>query len=339
VKLSSSVIKASQPNDAVLAWTPQSLTAKGTPTVATAGASAAFQAGLHLNAVAGQLAARKDGPESSTQAGSAKQASIGEWQPAPLIALRAGHASTPGQVRPANLKRSSTSYAYSHDTPVIHDPLVEELAQQAAQDVRREAENQARQMLSEAQRQASDILQQARLQSAQVSAQAQQDGFAAGQSEAERLLRAARSVVDEIYAWRESMLHQSEAAVLTLVGDIARTIFGNGVALQENVLKAAFEQALAEAKNLGDIQIRLHPEDVAVLGMYWKREQTMTNQKIDLVPDLTVRRGGYLVEGQYGQVDARIETQLNMVLEKMNETLASATESNTPVFAPNEAAS
>jgi flagellar assembly protein FliH len=318
VKLSSSVIKASPENHTAVVWLPQNLGDSALEEQATPQPAPAYpwESDTRLRVCLDPLA-----DHSATSGGS-----ISPWQPAPLIPTHSLTASAPNfSGREASPRR-----------PMVHDPLVEELARQAARDARQEAEAQAMQVLIAVQQQADHLIQNANQQAAAIAAQAQRDGFAAGQSEAERLLRAARTVVDEIYAWRESMLHQSEAGVLTLVADIARTIFGNGLALPENVLKTAFEQALVEAKHLGDIQIRLHPEDVAVLGTYWKREQTMTHQKIDLIPDAAVRRGGYLVEGQYGVVDARVETQMKFVMDKLTET-ASAKEVQLPVFAIHEA--
>jgi flagellar assembly protein FliH len=137
--------------------------------------------------------------------------------------------------------------------------------------------------------------------------------------------------VDEIHAWRESMLTQSEAAVLNLVTDIARTMFGNGLVLEPDVLRDTFTRALSEAKQLGDLLVHLHPADVTILDRAWVENQTASRAaRIELVPDPAIRRGGCLVEGQFGQVDARVETKWGIVEQTLNETLTANAKHPTP---------
>lgn len=200
-------------------------------------------------------------------------------------------------------------------------PDLADLRKRLIEETAREGQARASELLQTAQQQAADILAQAKANAAEVTRQAHEEGLAAAQTEAERLLRTSQTIVDEVHAWRESMLAQSEAAVLNLVTDIARTMFGNGLALDPEVLRETFTRALSEAKQLGDLLVHLHPTDVTVLDRAWLESQTASRTaRVELVPDPAIRRGGCLVEGQYGQVDARVETKWSIVEQALTDT-------------------
>lgn len=204
-----------------------------------------------------------------------------------------------------------------HDTT----PDLNDLRKRILADATAEGQTHANELIRAAEQQAATLLAQAKANAAEVTRQAREEGLAAAQTEAERLLRTSQTIVDEVHAWRESMLAQSEAAVLNLVTDIARTMFGNGLTLDPEVLRETFTRALSEAKQLGDLLVHLHPADVTVLDRAWFETQTASRTaRVELVPDPAIRRGGCLVEGQFGQVDARVETKWAIVEGALTDT-------------------
>jgi flagellar assembly protein FliH len=172
-------------------------------------------------------------------------------------------------------------------------------------------------LLEEARVQARQIVQQAQAQSDEVTLQARAAGQRQAETEAETLLANAQGVLDEVRAWRAATFAHAEADVLGLVTAVARLILGDGVALETPALQAAFARALAESKPLGNLRVHLHPEDAERLGPQWPR-QAPSGQALELVADPAIRRGGCLIEGEHGTVDARIETQLQVALESLN---------------------
>lgn len=186
---------------------------------------------------------------------------------------------------------------------------------------------QSQQILEKARAQAAEELRAAQEQAAEVTRQARQEGLEAAEQETAHVLLSAKGVVDEVRVWREAIARQSEAMILALVVDIARTLFGEGWQLDREALHAAFARALAEAKPLGDLRVHVHPDDAAALGMRWPEQQTaQLGQHLELVPDPAIRRGGCLVEGDYGAVDARVETQLQFVAETLSAAVQAPAE-------------
>lgn len=180
---------------------------------------------------------------------------------------------------------------------------------------------QAQQILSAAREQAAEMVRHAREQSAETTRQARIEGRSAAEAEAGELLLSAHGVYDEVRAWRKAMLAQSEHEVLNLVAAVARAIFGEGLTLDPERLRATFARALAEARPLGDLRVHVHPDDAALLSPHWPELQSAhatAGQRVELVPDANMRRGGCLVEGDYGMVDARVETQVDLALEALS---------------------
>lgn len=181
---------------------------------------------------------------------------------------------------------------------------------------------QAQQAVQAAREQAAEIVRTAREEAAAVTAQAKLDGQQAADAEAAQLLLAAHGVLDEVQAWRADLLSRSETAVIDLVAAVARRIFGQGLTLPPEVLQAAFSRALAESKPLGALRMHVHPEDATALGPQWAAaEQASSGQGLELVADPSIRRGGCLLESDSGQVDARVDRQLQVVLDSF-ESLA-----------------
>lgn len=179
---------------------------------------------------------------------------------------------------------------------------------------------QSQEILEKARAQAAEMLQAARDQAAEITRQARAAGLEAAEAEAGHLLLSAKGVLDEVQVWREQLAAGSERMVLELVIDIARALFGEGWALEAPALKAAFAHALAEARPLGDLRVHVHPDDAVVLGPHWPEQQSaQLGQHLELVPDAAIRRGGCLVEGDFGAVDARVETQLQLAIEALVE--------------------
>lgn len=182
---------------------------------------------------------------------------------------------------------------------------------------------QAAEIIARAEAKANEIIQQAENQAAQLTHQAYQDGLNAANAEISDLLKTARAIVEEVEAWRDSTLSKGEMMMLRLVIEIAQSLFGEGLPLDPDTLGNAFSRALAQAKTLGDLRIYVHPEDAAALTPHWANQQaTFSGQKIELIPSEIIKRGGCFIEGQYGSVDARIETQLQMAKDTLMDTLS-----------------
>jgi flagellar assembly protein FliH len=224
-----------------------------------------------------------------------------------------------GEVRPWQPQKLVPLENVKGDT---HDALrSRELLQQAEETLRR-AKEEAQSIVAQAQAEAQRLLNEAREQATVIQRQAYADGQASANAEAQGMLQAARAVVAEVQKWKENLFEEGEMMMLRLVIEIAQTIFGDGLPLDPDTLGQAFTRALSQAKSLGDLRIYLHPQDAAVLSAHWDKLQGVAaGQKIELIPSDLIKRGGCYIEGQYGSVDARVETQFQLATDALLTTL------------------
>jgi flagellar assembly protein FliH len=194
-------------------------------------------------------------------------------------------------------------------------------ARSQANEILQNAQERAARIVADADESGRAVQEQAQKTAAETTRNAHEEGLAAANAQTSDLLHTAEAIVEEVQSWRETQFAQGEMMMLRLVIEIAQSIFGEGLPLDPDALGQAFSRAFSEAKTLGDLRIYVHPEDAAALGPHWSQMQSsLSGQRIELVSSDIIKRGGCFVEGQYGSVDARVETQLRIA----KDTLMSA---------------
>jgi len=162
--------------------------------------------------------------------------------------------------------------------------------------------------------QTEDILEKARSEADVIRSQAREEGLRQGQDEAAHIILQAQGILHEVQAWQEDILSQGETMVIALLLEISRKLFGEGFDLDPERVQSIVAKALSLAKPLGDLHVHVHPDDVEKIEPAWQAIKGQHNhQSLQLVPDPTIRKGGCLIEGQAGCVDARIKTQLERI--------------------------
>jgi len=199
---------------------------------------------------------------------------------------------------------------------------VETLRQQA-ETVLQQAHEQEQSLLSQARLQAA-----ARVDEANVQNELLQRSFQARMNQMEKeiadTLATARSIAEEARAWRDNLYTQGETTMLQLVMRIGQTLFGDGFALDPTTLGRAFARALTEAHMLGHLRIYVNPADAAQLSPYWLEQQaTVSGQKIELAPSESIKRGGCYIDGQFGAVDALVESQFQAIRDTLMANMPS----------------
>jgi flagellar assembly protein FliH len=226
-------------------------------------------------------------------------------------------------IKARNVRIAATAWqgeeAQTKPPAALDDPAHALQAAQLSQAALAAAAAQSQQIVDAAQAQAAEVVRVAQAQAAEIARQAREEGLQAAEAEASRILMTARGVLDEVQTWRSRMLADSEGPVLQLIETLAHLIFSEDLNLSASVVQEAFARALAEARPLGDLRIHVHPDDASLLGPHWPEQQgAQSGQKLELVPNPDIRRGGCLVEGEHGSVDARVQTQLQVVLDALH---------------------
>ena len=159
---------------------------------------------------------------------------------------------------------------------------------------------------------------------AQAWEEGQREGFAAGKMEAAQLITVLQNVVDEAMAAREEFIAVTTPQLLNLAVQIAEKIIRREVERDSTVVQRIAEDALRHAVDKHHLRIRVNPEDLETLQAVAPELQAALDdiREFEIVPDRRsgdrrMARGGCLVETESGTIDARIETQLEEVRERL----------------------
>lgn len=181
----------------------------------------------------------------------------------------------------------------------------------------------AEQMIIDAKMEAEKIVRNAMQSAKDIEEHAYQDGWNNAMGEIRDRIVAASSLVQEISAWRENLMSQSEIMILDLVRTIAQKLFGTGYELDRDSLQGTFNKVLENARSLGNLRIYVNPEDASNLGPYWREfQESITTHTIEIIPSNSIARGGCYVNGQWGSADGRIETQLKSIMDTFDSESA-----------------
>lgn len=126
---------------------------------------------------------------------------------------------------------------------------------------------------------------------------------------------AAQSMQQELDCW---LVRWEETAVRTAVA-IAEKIIHRQLETRPNVAAGMIAQALRLAAGHPQLRVHLHPEDIAHLGTHAEsvvRSATSCAEAV-VIPDLEISRGGCRIETRHGEIDARLDTMLDRIVEEL----------------------
>lgn len=152
--------------------------------------------------------------------------------------------------------------------------------------------------------------------------QGEKDGFELGEKKAAKIVDKIESVLAELTSLREDILKYHEKNILDLIFAIAEKIVLFNVASNENVVKDAILNALDLAGQKNKVVLRVNPEDYDFIENlrpeFFARYQEL--KSIIVTSDHSVSRGGCFLETPSGDVDARVEAQLERIYQSLQDT-------------------
>jgi flagellar assembly protein FliH len=137
-------------------------------------------------------------------------------------------------------------------------------------------------------------------------------GFAEGKAEVDRLIERTRTILERAQDKRAEILAETEQEIIDLVLLLARKVIKVISENQRNVIISNVVQALRKVKGRGNIIIRVNMADVKLSTDHIKDFIKLVEgaKSIQVVEDSTVDQGGCVIETDFGEIDARISSQL-----------------------------
>jgi flagellar assembly protein FliH len=212
-----------------------------------------------------------------------------------------------------------------------HEKAGGELERQIAEGEQRirQADHEASHIMAEAEKKAMEIEMNARTEFGEKKKEAEnagrlaghEEGYAEGKAEVERLIERTQVILERSQDLRAEILAETEQQVIDLALLISRKVIKTISENQKTVVLQNIAGALKKVKARGAILIRVNITDLKLTTEHSKTFiQMMEGAKdVQIVEDSTVDPGGCIIETDFGEIDARISSQLAELEAKILE--------------------
>ncbi|MDR2313920.1 MAG: flagellar assembly protein FliH [Spirochaetaceae bacterium] len=219
------------------------------------------------------------------------------------------------------------------------DGIIKEAEQTAFSEVKRKTD-QAQSLKREAEDEAEKIIADAKARAAQIEADSlaafeterrtaeeegrqagRETGFAEGKDEVARLVERTQTILERAQEKRVEILAETERQIIDLVLLISRKVIKVISENQRNVVVSNVIEALRKVKGRGNIIIRVNMMDLKLATEHKKNFINLVEgaKSVQIIEDTTVDPGGCLIETDFGEIDARISSQLSELEQKILE--------------------
>jgi len=198
-----------------------------------------------------------------------------------------------------------------------------------AQILKQQAEDEAQKILDDAKVKANEIEAEVRrtLDSERNDAkeagrkEGKEEGFSEGKAEVDRLIERTQTVLERAQDKRGEILSDTEKEIVSLVLLISRKVIKVISENQRDIIISNVIEALRKVRAKGNVIIRVNLVDLQ-LATEHKQDfiRLMEGAKsVQVVEDSSVDQGGCIIETDFGEIDARIASQLAELENKILE--------------------
>ena len=147
------------------------------------------------------------------------------------------------------------------------------------------------------------------------------EGYAEGKAEVDRLVERTRVVLERAQDKRGEILSDTEREIIDLVLLMSRKVVKVISENQREVVISNVVQALRKIRDRGNIIIRVNLADLKLATAHTKDFIKMMEgaKSIQVAEDSSVDPGGCVIETDFGEIDARISSQLAELEAKIRE--------------------
>ncbi len=157
--------------------------------------------------------------------------------------------------------------------------------------------------------------------------QGQKDGLALGQKRIDEIAKRMENLITELSKLKEQIYKEAEQEILALSLEIARKIVKREVTTSPEIILNSIREAARFLTERTKLKIFLNPDDletvkenIAELGVKNKIEN------IEIVEDVSINKGGCILETGFGKINATIEDQFEAIKNALVEKLSKSGE-------------
>jgi flagellar assembly protein FliH len=148
----------------------------------------------------------------------------------------------------------------------------------------------------------------------------EQAGRAAALEGAAGVLRQFATVMEQFDTLAEGLRRDAERQAVSLALAVARKVVGEALATRPEALEGLIREALRRSADHGRIRLRVHPDHLVRVQQALPSfgEVVGRLERLSVEADVAVH-GGCVLETDFGELDACLETQLQVVEELFRE--------------------
>ena len=185
-----------------------------------------------------------------------------------------------------------------------------EAAKKRSEDIIREAQEKAEQLEKEAYEEGF--------------AQGEKDGVQLGEKKALKVMENIENILTEMSHLKKELIKKYEKEILETIFAIAKKIIHLQIGSDGSAIEGTVLKALHMATDKSRIILKVNPEDFDYVERlrpeFFSKFEDLKSVVVNSDPSVT--RGGCVIETPYGDVDARIETQLEQIYESLERSFA-----------------
>jgi flagellar assembly protein FliH len=176
-------------------------------------------------------------------------------------------------------------------------------------------------ILAQARVEAEDIRRQASVEGVQAG---HEKGMARAREELAPVFEELKNSIKNVMDYRGEVLRLAEQEIFELTILISKKVISSELQMRPEIVLEVVRNALDRAVGWGKATIQVNPEDYAFLEEHRlllnEEGEEVSLARFDANPSIT--RGGCVLESNFGEIDARLEKQIEAVDNALRETLA-----------------
>lgn len=183
--------------------------------------------------------------------------------------------------------------------------------------------------LHQQKREAEDIVTKARKHASALEKEAYEKGFAQGEKDglelgdkkATKVVEQIEKLLVEVTKLKGEMIRQYEREILEIIFFITEKVVHRKIRSDATIIRETISKAVQLATKKSRMILRVNPEDFDYVEQlkpeFFSEFREM--KSIMVTSDRSITRGGCFIETPYGDVDARIETQLEKIYQCLDD--------------------
>lgn len=138
--------------------------------------------------------------------------------------------------------------------------------------------------------------------------------FVDGKEELNAMLSRLERILGETINKRNEIIESSEKQLINIATIIAKKVVKGITQRDQSIVLRNVNEALTKVKGRGRVTIRVNLSDLPITTRH-KNEfhQMLKMENVNILEDPTIEKGGCIIETDFGDVDARIESQLDEI--------------------------